>query len=144
MLECEYKEKFAGFKQKMLADNEKKYGKEIRHKYGEEAVERSNKQFQNMTQEEYERLVGLEAEIKEVLKEAYKTGNPAGDLAQKAAELHKDWITCCWGYYNKEAHAGLAQMYVDDSRFTAYYDGEQPGMAGFLRDAIHIYTGVRK
>lgn len=34
-------------------------------------------------------------------------------------------------------------MYVDDERFTAYYDNNQPGMAKFLRDAIFIYTGMK-
>ena len=32
------KEKFEGFKQKMIDDNEKKYGKEIREKYGDDTV----------------------------------------------------------------------------------------------------------
>ena len=36
-------EKFEGFKQKIIDDNEKKYGKEIRAKYGDEQVDRSNK-----------------------------------------------------------------------------------------------------
>ena len=40
----------------------------------------------------------------------------------------------------QRSHAGIAQMYVDDERFTAYYDRDQPGMAKFLRDAIFIYT----
>jgi hypothetical protein len=35
-------------------------------------------------------------------------------------------------------------MYVDDERFTAYYDKEQPGTAAFLRDAVLIYTGMNK
>jgi len=38
----------------------------------------------------------------------------------------------------------VAQMYVDDGRFTAYYDDKQPGTAEFLRDAILIYTGMQK
>ena len=33
-------EKFEGFKQSLIDENEKKYGREIREKYGEEAVER--------------------------------------------------------------------------------------------------------
>jgi len=136
------KEKFEGFKQQLIDENEKKYGKEIRQKYGDEAVERSNKAFKNMTKEEYEKLVNLENEIRVTLAEAYKTGNPAGSLAQKAADLHKQWITMCWGHYDKAAHMVLAQMYVDDERFRAYYDREQPGMAAFLRDAIKIYTGM--
>ncbi|NLZ48015.1 MAG: MerR family transcriptional regulator [Clostridiales bacterium] len=135
-------EKFEGFKDKIIEENEKKYGKEIREKYGDDAVERSNKAFKNMSKEDYDKMIGLEREIKMVLAEAYKSGDPASDLAQKAADLHKQWISMAWGYYNKEAHAGLAQMYVEDERFTAYYDKEQPGTAKFLRDAIYIYTGM--
>lgn len=47
-------------------------------------------------------------------------------------------------YGQKEAHAGLAQMYVDDERFTAFYDKHQPGLATFLRDAVLVYTGLKK
>ena len=45
------KEKFEGFKQKMIDENEKKYGKEIREKYGNEQVEKSNQIFKNMSKE---------------------------------------------------------------------------------------------
>ena len=37
---------------------------------------------------------------------------------------------------------GLVQMYVDDERFTAYYDKIQKGAAVFLRDAMRIYLGI--
>lgn len=134
------KEKFEGFKQKMIDDNEKKYGKEIREKYGNDRVEQSNKKVKNMTQEDYDAVTKLEAEVTDTLAEAFKTGDPASELAQKAADLHKQWLTYYWHEYSKEAHAGVAQMYVDDERFTAYYDKNQPGLAAFLRDAIVIYT----
>ncbi len=137
------REKFEGFKQKMIEENEAKYGNEIREKYGQEQVEKSNKAFKNMSKEDYDKMTNLANEILETLAEAIKTKDPASELAQKAADLHKQWITMCWGDYNKEAHAGLAQMYVDDERFTAYYDEKQPGTAVFLRDAIHIYTGIK-
>ncbi len=39
---------------------------------------------------------------------------------------------------------GLAQMYVDDERFKAYYDKIVPGCAEFLRDAMKIYTGIKE
>ncbi len=35
-------------------------------------------------------------------------------------------------------------MYVDDERFTAYYDAKQVGTAMFLRDAVLVYTGDEK
>ncbi|PMC35920.1 MerR family transcriptional regulator [Bacillus sp. UMB0899] len=137
------KEKFEGFKQKALKENEDKYGNEIREKYGEETVKQSNEKFMNMSQEDYEESVRIESEMREMLSNAMKSGDPAGELAQKAAELHKKWLMFHWPSYNKEAHAGLAQMYVDDERFTIYYDKEKPGTAEFLRDAVHIYTGMK-
>lgn len=138
------KEKFEGFKQKLVDDNEKKYGKEIREKYGKETVEKSNDKVKNMTQEQYDEVTALASQMTETLAQAFATGDPAGELAQKAADLHKKWLTYYWSEYSKEAHAGLAQMYVDDPRFTAHYDEKQPGTAVFLRDAILIYTGMNK
>ena len=137
------KEKFEGFKKKIVEDNEKKYGKEIREKYGKESVKASKAKVMNMTEEEYQEVTALAEQLLTTLAEAFKTGDPAGEVAQKAAYLHKQWLTYYWKEYSKEAHAGLAQMYVDDERFTAYYDKEQPGTAVFLRDAIHIYTGQK-
>ena len=138
------KEKFAGFKQKLIDDNEKKYGKEIREKYGDDWVNKSNEQVKNMTQDQYDGVTRLANEVNETLKAAMETGDPAGEVAQKAADLHRKWLCFYWDTYSKEAHAGLAQMYVDDPRFTAYYDKEQPGTAEFLRDAILIYTGMKE
>jgi len=135
-------EKFEGFKQQMIEENEQKYGKEIREKYGDKKVDESNLKLRGMTEEQFEAMTSLEEELKRTLAEAYKTGDPASEAAQRAAELHKQWLGYTWKEYSAEAHAGLAQMYVDDERFTAYYDAEQPGTAQFLRDAIFIYTDI--
>ncbi|MFW2487218.1 MerR family transcriptional regulator [Clostridium chromiireducens] len=137
------KEKFEGFKQNMIDKNEKKYGKEIRSKYGDNAVNESNKKFKNMSKEQYEELEQLGTKVIDTLKGAFATYDPSSELAQKAADLHRQWLTYSWSEYSKEAHAGLAQMYVDDERFTAYYDKYQPGLSAFLRDAIFIYTGMK-
>ncbi|MBV7272501.1 MerR family transcriptional regulator [Clostridium sp. PL3] len=137
------REKFEGFKKKLIDDNEKKYGKEIREKYGEEAVNISNSKIKNMTQEEYARVTRIEKDMFEALETAFETGDAASELAKKAADLHRQWISFYWDTYTKEAHAGVARMYVDDERFKAYYDKEKPGIAEFLRDAILIYTGIK-
>ncbi|WP_339205130.1 MerR family transcriptional regulator [Paenibacillus sp. FSL K6-3182] len=138
----ENKEKFEGFKQQLLNENEKSFGKEIREKYGNKQVDLSNQIIKNMTKEQHTEIEKLGAEVISVLEEAFATGDPAGQLAQKAANLHRQWLSFYWGSYTKEAHAGVAQMYVDDERFTAYYDKNQPGAAVFLRDAILIYTNM--
>jgi hypothetical protein len=123
----------------MIDDNEAKYGKEIRAKYGDDVVNGSNEKLKNMTKEEYEEVNRLADEVLATLCKC----DPASDIAQITAELHKKWLMYYWSEYSKEAHAYIAQMYVDDERFKAYYE-KQPGMTEFLRDAIHIYTGVTK
>jgi DNA-binding transcriptional MerR regulator len=138
------KEKFEGFKNQMIEENEAKYGGEIREKYGKDTIENSNKKLKNMTEEQYKEVTALEAAVIDKLSKAMKTGNPASELAQEAANLHKQWLSYYWDNYTKEAHAGIAQMYVADERFTQYYDKEQPGTTEFLRDAILIFTGTSK
>ncbi|SFB53781.1 DNA-binding transcriptional regulator, MerR family [Cohnella sp. OV330] len=133
-------EKFEGFKDKLIADNEAKYGAEIRAKYGNETVDGSNAKMRGMSEAQYEEMNKLAAEVLESLAEAFKAGDPEGEAARRTAELHKRWLSYSWSSYSKEAHAGLAQMYVDDERFKAYYEKE-PGMTAFLRDAIVAYAG---
>ncbi|MFD1032747.1 MerR family transcriptional regulator [Metaplanococcus flavidus] len=134
-------EKFKGFKQKLVEDNEQQYGEEVRGKYGDDIADKSNAKMLNMSEEKYAEFQLLEQEVLKVLAKAQETGDPAGELAQKAADLHKQWLAFTWPSYSKEAHAGLAQMYVDDDRFAAYYDKAGKGGAQFLRDAIFVYTG---
>ena len=134
------KEKFEGFKQELVDNNEDMYGEEIRNNYGNDAVDQSNAMLKNMTKEQYEEVVKLEQEVLDSLKEAIAAGDPTSKPGQKTAELHKQWISFHWPKYSKEAHAGLAEMYVADERFKAYYDKVQPGAAQFLRDAIVEYT----
>lgn len=136
-------EKFTGFKKKLIEENEEKYGKEARERWGDETVDASNAKFMNMTREQYEEHTQLTEKLNETLKKAMEIGDPASEVAQKAAALHKEWLLFFWTEYSIEAHAGLATMYVEDERFKAYYDNIQPGAAEFLRDAIHIYTGVK-
>ena len=141
-IKMEDREKFKGFKKNLIDENEKKYGKEAREKYGDEAVEKSNKMLMNMTQEKYERLNKLQEEFMSTLEKAFKTGDPRGELAQKAADLHRQWLCFFWDEYSKEAHVGVCQMYIEDERFRHYYDKFQPGTVEFLRDAVLAYTGI--
>ncbi len=134
------REKFEGFKRELVADNERKYGGEIREKYGKETVERSNNKLLNMSEAEYEEVQRLSSEVDESLAGALKTGDPKSPEALAACEKHRQWLCHFWTEYSPEAHAGLGRMYVDDERFKAYYDRIAPGAAEFLRDALAEYT----
>ena len=130
---------FEGFKQRLIDENEKKYGNEIREKYGGDAVNASNAKLKGMSEEQYTESERLRAEVDEALKAAFKTGDPAGDPVQKACELHKRWLCFFYPNYSKEYHKGLGEIYAADERFKAYYDRIEAGCAEFLRDAINIY-----
>ena len=132
-------ESFESFKQKLVDTNEAQYGEEIRTKYGGDAIERSNAKVKGMSQEQYEEAERLSFDVNEALKAAFEQGDPAGELAQKACALHKQWLCLFWDHYSKEAHIGVSRMYADDPRFTAYYDKIAPCCAVFLRDAVRIY-----
>ena len=130
-------EKFEGLKQRLLLENEAAYGKEARELYGESAVGASNKKFAGLTRPQYERMQALGAEINQRLAAAVQAGlDPAGEEGAAIAGMHREWLSFTWPSYTPEAHRGLAMTYVQDERFTAYYDGQRPGGAAFLQAAI--------
>lgn len=61
------REKFEGFKQKLIDDNESKYGQEIREKYGEEAVESSYRKLKSMSAAQYAAFEKLTEQVNEAI-----------------------------------------------------------------------------
>ena len=138
------KDKFHGLKEQLIEGNEEKFGKEIREKYGDDTINVSNAKLRGMSQDDYQAMNELGEEILHSLEQACATGDPASEIAQTVARKHKQWLQYSWPHYTKEKHAGLAEMYVADERFTAYYDQKVKGATKFLRDAILIYLGMKK
>ena len=131
---------FEGVKQALIDENEQKYGREIRTKYGDKTVDESSAHLKGLTvKEQFDTGERLRLELEEALKAAFKTGDPAGELAQKACELHKQWLCVYYPGYSREYHIGLGEMYVADERFKANYDKIAAGCTEFLRDAINIF-----
>jgi len=134
-------EKFEGFKQKMIDENEAKYGEEVRQKYGDEVAHAANQKIKNMTQQQMEDAAKLSIEVNEAIAKALATKDPKSAEAMEACELHKKWLCVYWpdGYYRPEAHKGLAEMYCQDPRFREYYEKIGPNCADFLKEAINNY-----
>lgn len=134
-------EKFEAFKRGLVDENEKAYGEEVRERWGDDAADASNAKLMGMTEEQYRQTQELSEQIREAVLAGMETGHPAGEDALRAADLHRQWLCRLWkdGTYSKQAHAGLAEMYVADERFKAYYEAWAPGAAAFLRDAIRAY-----
>lgn len=137
------KEKFEGFKQELIRKNNEQYGEEVIAKYGKENLDESNRKVAAMSEGQWNAQQELSEKIFTLLAEAMKENDPSCKAAQEAADCHRQWLCMFWkdGLYSKQAHRGIAEMYVYDERFTKFYNerlGE--GGAEFLRDAIRIYT----
>lgn len=115
-------EKFEGFMERKIEENETHYGKEIRERYGDEAIDLSNKKLKDMTPKRYARFSALEDEIIEKLKIVTASSDTKSLDAKALAERHKEWITMAWGNYSAEAHRRLVSMYTEDQRFKDYYE----------------------
>ncbi len=134
--------KFETKKKKRMEEQEARYGAEARERYGAEAVERSRAKMEEMPETLFEAMCRIADEINGRLERAVQAGlAPDSEEGQAIAALHRQWLDFSWPTYSPEAHVGLAEMYAEDERFTAYYDGKVPGCAAFLRDAIRAYCG---
>lgn len=133
--------KFEAFKAQMVEENEKKYGKESREKYGDEAVDRSRKAMRDMSPEDYQRWTDLDRAILDGLEQAVREGlSPEGPEGETIVSNHKQWLILSGLKYQPQIHRGLGEMYIQDQRFTDYYDKQVPGCARFLRDAIRHWV----
>lgn len=115
------KEKFEGFKKEKITENESKYGDEIQEKYGKETIDESNRKYMNLSEKDYEKMLKTEEELFDGLKEVMMTQDLDSIEAKKVFDKHKAWLNYTWPTYSKEAHLGLAQMYLADERFGEYY-----------------------
>lgn len=118
-----------------------KFEKEAKMKYGNDVVEASMKKLKGYRPDQMKEIEALSTQIKEVLREALQTADPSSQLAQKACQLHEQWICMFWpeGLYSKEAHLQLVASYLEDERFVAYYDAIASGCTAFFYEAIKIY-----
>ncbi|MGI5525677.1 MerR family transcriptional regulator [Micromonospora sp. CA-259024] len=66
------------------------------------------------------------------------SGAPADSPeAMELAEEHRQLISRWFYECSYEMQTGLADMYLADERFTAYYENIAPGLAAYLNEAIH-------
>ena len=132
--------RFEGLKAQAVADNERDFGVEARKRHGDAAIDDANQKLLSMDEETWNDMQALERRILELLTAALATGDPTSPQSAELVRAHARWIQLHWGEgtYSTDAHRGLADGYLADERFVAYYDtpcGE--GATRFLRDAIH-------
>ena len=135
--------KFEAFKQNAVEQYEQRFGQEARTLYGDEAVDAARSNILDLTSEQYQEWMELNNEILQKLEQAVRTKlSPTSEEGKKLMQLHRRWLTISDNKYDAQKHKGLAELYVADQRFTAYYDRDLSGCAQFLHDAI-VYWAER-
>lgn len=132
-------ELYAGFSE----EQEREYAEEAKKRWGNtDAYKQSVERTKHWTKEDYDRIKkeGHEFMLRVVANRSKGAASP------EVQELISEWRAGINRFYDTtlEICRGLAQMYVDDPRFTAYYDKYESGLAVFMRDAIFYYCDHAK
>lgn len=114
------------------------HAEEAEQRWGQTtAWQESHRRTRSYAKEDWQKLQREGGAATAALLAAFRGGQPpdsadaiAGAIAHRA---HIDrWFYPC----SPEMHCGLADMYVADPRFSAFYDRFEPGFAQYVHDAI--------
>jgi len=104
---------------------------------GTDPYEESQRRTSSYTKDDWLRIKAEGEAVTEALAGALRAGQPADSAeAAAAATAHRDHISRWFYEVTPEVHQGLADMYVADPRFAKAYDDVEPGLAGYLREAV--------
>ncbi|GGM19637.1 TipAS antibiotic-recognition domain-containing protein [Dactylosporangium sucinum] len=115
------------------------YADEAEQRWGQtEAYQESARRTAQYTKQDWERIKAEAAANTAGFAAAFTGGVPAdSEQARALAEEHRQHIGRWFYDCPYEVQRGLGDMYVADPRFTANYDTDHPGLAQYIRDAIH-------
>ncbi|QIS12170.1 MerR family transcriptional regulator [Nocardia arthritidis] len=132
----------------MLEGFNDRYRDEVVARWGEAAFQAANDWWHDKTLEQQRAWKRATDELVAAWIDLWRDGVAAtAERAQSQAARHVAWLTEIPGTPTAEGDrersiqmvCGLADMYVDDPRFAATYDGA----AAFVRDVLHEYAKTR-
>lgn len=114
------------------------YRDEARARWGSAAVDESVRRTSTYGKADWADIQAAMGTIEQAIA-ANMDGEPGAPAVQAQVDawfrlINDRFYTC-----TPEVFRGLGDLYVSDSRFTAHYDKVKPGLAGFLRQAMHTY-----
>ena len=115
------------------------YQAEAEERWGDtDAWKQSSARTKRYTTADWEEVKAEVDAVNAAFVAALEAGEPATSAAaMDAAEAHRLHIHRRFYDLDHAFHRGLADMYVADPRFTVTYEDQAPGLAQFVRDAIH-------
>lgn len=137
-IEMDKKEMFLGLRD----EEQKKYEKEAREKWGDAEVDASNKKYQSLSKTEQKKVLEESNEIYHSLA-ANMDKSPASPEVQA---LVARWHQNLRHFYepDKERLLGLAQLYNEHPGFQKTFIKFHPNLAIFMKQAVEIYVKKMK
>ncbi|MBC9726729.1 MerR family transcriptional regulator [Streptomyces sp. TRM68367] len=114
------------------------YEDEVRERWGNtDAYRQSQQRAASYTKEDWQRIQNEADELTRRFVALMEAGEAAdSEAAMDAAEEHRRGIARNHYDCGYEMHTCLAEMYVNDERFTHNIDKAKPGLAAYMREAI--------
>jgi ElaB/YqjD/DUF883 family membrane-anchored ribosome-binding protein len=118
-----------------------RYKQDAKERWGHtEAYKESERRTAKFTKEDWDRIKAEIDDIFKTLGDLMEQGKePSDDEVQQQIKRWYDHINETYYSCPVEMFRCLADMYVDDPRFTATYDKIRPGLAVFKRDAMRVF-----
>lgn len=132
------KDMFTAFDMAEIDKYKEKYAEEVREKYDAKIVEESQKRTAEYTKDDWAKISRLWNERYQQIVALMDNGPADPQIQQIVGEI-RQLITDHFYPCTAEIYRGLGDLYVTDQRFTDYIDQYQPGLAEFLKEAMHIY-----
>lgn len=122
-----------------LPDETKKHRQEAIQRWGDKVIQSENN-LSKLTPKQKEGLIQEGKDIANKLGEALKQNKQFN--SQNTQDLIKSYHKHMQNFYDctPEIFKNLGQMYVDDPRFTKYYEDITPGLANYVNQAIQYYV----
>jgi DNA-binding transcriptional MerR regulator len=119
-------------------DMDNPHAHEAKERWGDtEAYTESQRRTKRYTKEDWAAIKAEAEGISRRFAAALRSGESADSAeAVSVAEAHRLHIDTRFYPCSKGMHRNLGDMYVQDDRFTAYWDAFEPGLAEYVRDAI--------
>lgn len=133
------KEMFQAFDMSEIEKHQQQYAEETKQKYGHtEAYKESEKKTAAYSKDDWASIQARGNKIYQNIAELMDK-NPADPQVQSAIGEWRQHLTDSFYNCTLEIFRGLGDLYVQDERFTANIDKVKPGLAKFMREAMHLY-----
>lgn len=115
------------------------YAQESEQRWGDtDPYRESQRRTSQYTKADWLQIKAEAAEVQNALVRAMQAGEPAeGEVAMDAAQAHREHLSRWFYDVSPQMHTGLADMYLADPRFTAYYEDVAAGLTQYVHDAIY-------